>query len=400
MPAPLPDYPHLHFRRCWSLTDQTLLNLGRCTALIESLSGLPIDPELQRHLRQVSFQRGAHATTAIEGNTLSEEELRMVVEGRSLPPSREYQAREVQNAIEAMNWIWSEVNLNRNCKLTSSGLLEEFNRRIGQNLGMLYDGVPGRFRTDRRHVGRYLTPPPEAVPQLVDEFCDWLRQEFGSHTGRQPMQEAIVQAIVAHIFFEWIHPFADGNGWTGRLLEFSILLRAGLPDIATHVLANHYNQTRNEYTAHFDSARKERSLTAFLGYAVQGLVDGLSATLNVVQNELFRLTWESLIFKRFSGYTDYRKRTVFRRRRALALAMPLEGEFSEMELLTRPQLGDYLQEYLGKGARVLKSDLQKLAELDLVEAAAEGRYRARTDQLWAHRVPRIESAAAPNAGPR
>jgi len=41
-----------------------------------------------------------------------------------------------------------------------------------------------------------------------------------------------------------IHPFGDSNGRTARLIEFYILLRAGLPDMVSHILSNHYNDTR------------------------------------------------------------------------------------------------------------------------------------------------------------
>ena len=97
-PYPLPDFPHLEFKRCWTLSESVNRNLGQCVAIVNCLGGVPVDPELQRELRTVSLQRGAVATTAIEGNTLSEAELQTVLSGKELPKSREYQAVEVLNA--------------------------------------------------------------------------------------------------------------------------------------------------------------------------------------------------------------------------------------------------------------------------------------------------------------
>lgn len=385
MPEELRDFPHLKFRRCWTISAETSFQLGRCAAIADSLAQLPVSPENQEQLKQVAFQRGAQATTAIEGNTITDEELRKLVERVPLPKSREYQAREVQNALDAMQMVWSRVVEGDGGEKLNARFIKECNRIIGKDLGALYDGVPGRLRADRRHVGRYLAPPPEKVPQLVEEYCDWLRREFPKRdTG--DMSSVIVEAIVAHVFFEWIHPFADGNGRTGRLLEFYLLLQGGMPDIAAHVLANHYNLTRTEYAAHFEEARRQRDLTAFLNYSIQGLLDGLLETEATVRHMLFELTWKSLIYDRFAAYTDYHKRSIFRRRRALALAMPIGGEFSVNELLVQSasKLGDHLQEYLGKDFRTLIADLKKIAELGLVRVEGRNRYVANTQLLKSH----------------
>jgi hypothetical protein len=58
----------------------------------------------------------------------------------------------------------------------------------------------------------------------------------------------LIAAVVAHVYFEWIHPFGDGNGRTGRLIELKLLLEAGVPQPAAHLLSNHYNATRPNIT--------------------------------------------------------------------------------------------------------------------------------------------------------
>lgn len=373
------DFPHLDFKRCWRLTEPLALNLGRCDGFAACLEDLPLDPAVQQELKAVSFERGAQASTAIEGNTLSDAELRQLLAGRPLPPSRQYQAREVHNVLGLMNELWSRVVVEGRIAPVTVDLLCEFNRAIGRELGPLYDGSPGRLRRDRRTVGRYLTPPPEAVPQLLKDFCAWLPAQFGPLTPNRPLSTAVVESIVAHVFFEWIHPFADGNGRTGRMLEFYILLCAGMPGIAAHVLANHYNLTRTEYTAHFDKARQKRDLTEFLDYAVQGFIDGLRATWARVQRETFRVAWEAFVYRTFEGYTDYQKRSIFKRRRQLALSMPLDRPFTLMELARSSD--ELAAAYLGKDQRALKADLEKVLELGLAERGDGETFRAATDRL-------------------
>ena len=57
---------------------------------------------------------------------------------------------------------------------------------------------------------------------------------------------AILRAITAHLYLIWIHPFGDGNGRLARLVEFTILLKSGIPSIAAHLLSNHYNATAEQ----------------------------------------------------------------------------------------------------------------------------------------------------------
>ena len=82
----------------------------------------------------------------------------------------------------------------------------------------------------------------------------------------------------------------------------------------------------------FDNARKKRSLTEFLGYAVQGLVDGLSEAWDKVRQHTFSMCWREHVFQTFSTYTDYHKIAIFKRRRELALSMPIDRIFTLMEL--------------------------------------------------------------------
>lgn len=129
------DYPHLEFCRCWTLTSQSLLNLGRCETYIKCFGELPIDPTVQTELRRVSLERGALATTAIEGNTLTVDELREMLAGKKLPESRAYQAQEVRNALDLMNQLWQDVVLAGKRQLLSVATICEFNRQVGKDLG-------------------------------------------------------------------------------------------------------------------------------------------------------------------------------------------------------------------------------------------------------------------------
>lgn len=121
----------------------------------------------------------------------------------------------------------------------------------------------GRLRTDQNWVGgtglspctaEYVPPPPELVSELMEDLCAYLSSDD---------HPATVQAALAHAQFETIHPFADGNGRTGRALIHVVLRRRGLaprfvPPISL-VLATHADDYIRSLTAYrYDGAADSR----------------------------------------------------------------------------------------------------------------------------------------------
>lgn len=380
------SYAHILFRRHWTVSEKARYELGQADAIIQGICGTPIRPEYHAKLLQVSLVKGARATTAIEGNTLSEDEVELVAQGESLAPSKEYQEIEVRNVLDAMNELLLEVTGAGQGQLVTPELTRRFHGLIGKDLGEHFDAIPGRFREDARIVGSYRCPRHEDVPELMSRLCKWLQQEFQFSTGEQIFADAVIQAIVTHVYVEWIHPFGDGNGRTGRLLEFYILLRAGNPDIASHILSNFYNETRPEYYRQIDKANSTRDLSAFIDYAVEGLRDGLLATLRTIQASQFDTTWRSFVYDKFAE-RPYTKKTVFKRRRELMLAFPLGRALraKEAAIVT----ADLARVYAKLSERTILRDLEMLTEMELLLREGE-QYTANMGSLrllMARRVP-------------
>ncbi len=334
--------------------------LGQCHSIVQQLCDVPLDPTDYEKLLRVELIKGAQATTAIEGNTLSDEEVKQVADGESLPPSKRYQEIEMRNMLEAMTTLRDEVTQGQT-NIIKPELLLRFHEMVGQDLGEYFDAIPGRYRGDERHVGPYKCPPYREVEKLVNDLCSWLGNEFRYPAGQQDFTLGVVEAIVAHVYLEWIHPFGDGNGRTGRMLEFYILLRAGTPDIAAAVLSNHYNLTRPEYYRQLDNASKKNDLTSFLNYAIQGFRDGLQGVLNVVTVGQFRTVWRSYIYDVFSHMTINQ---AFKRRRQLILEMPLDTA------LTRDQMvetnANIIKQYANLSTRTIARDIDILIEAELL----------------------------------
>lgn len=371
-------FRHLQFKKIWELTSKSYSLLGQCEAYVDAISNTPILPKHRSELLQVALVKGAQATTAIEGNTLSEEEIEKIFDGSHLPPSKEYQEHEVKNIIDAFNVLLNEVISNDRNDLITQDLIRRFHEMVGRGLGENFDAEPGRFRSDSRVVGRYRCPDYRDVPDLINQYCKWLRSEFHYENG-QTFGDTVIQAIVAHINLEWIHPFGDGNGRTGRLLEFYILLRGGLPDIASHILSNHYNQTRPEYYRHFDDARHKCDLTSFIEYALLGFRDGLKETLQVIHKSQFEVTWSKYVYDAFKKRKMTNKR-VFNRQRNLALSIPHNKSFTVSEIiLATPEIA---RDYANIQRRTVLSDLNLLVDMKVLTKQGSGEFRANREVIW------------------
>ncbi|HNK99189.1 MAG TPA: Fic family protein, partial [Chitinophagales bacterium] len=298
-----------------------------------------------------------------------------VIAGEDLPPSQGYQQREVKNVVDALNSILFDVLDGQANKLISKELILTFHQLIGKNLGETFAAIPGKFRNNEVIVNRYRCPDHRDVEPLIDKLCAWMQDEFAFGKKRQAFHNVLIQAIVCHVYLEWIHPFSDGNGRTGRLLEFYILIRGGNPDIASHILSNYYNQTRPQYYYYLDKAAKDESLTSFIEYALVGYRDGLQGKLKEIQNSQFENTWQRHVYDTFDNLKNTKRNVVFRRQRRLALNLPLKKEFSAEEVgeISIP----LAKLYGGISLKTIQRDLNKLEQIELIKREGK-RYHTNT----------------------
>lgn len=343
--------------------------LGEGRSKIAHIAGSLLNPTVAREMHIVYLTKGALATTAIEGNTLSEEEARRRVENDlDLPPSREYLGREIDNVITAYNEISDELVAGAAPPMSRT-TIENYNRLILAGLELEEGVVPGEIPAHPVAVGGYLGAPREDCEFLLERLSEWLNGP--DFTARDPSWElpmAILKAIIAHLYVAWIHPFGDGNGRTARLMELRILLEAGVPTPATHLLSNHYNQTRTEYYRQLrDASRGDGGILPFVRYALQGFVDGLQEQLETIRAQQFADRWEQYVYQQFGRTTTPARM----RQRQLVLEMSkVDGPFSKSELRTLST--GLVEMYHGKTGKTLTRDVNALLEMGLVRRQGAG----------------------------
>lgn len=371
MRAYLESHPWITFKATDinSLDAKLWMLLGEALSKCDHLAGVPLRPEVARHLYEVTLVKGAQATTAIEGNTLTEDQVAGILHGTfNAPPSRAYQEREVKNVLNALTSINQQVMRGDIPKITPE-LIGDFNRQVLEGTEYEPHVVPGEARDYSVGVASYRGAPAEDCQYLLDRLAEWLEGDtFQSEDPEIQFALAVASAIYAHLYIAWIHPFGDGNGRTARLLEFLILARCGMvPLPAAHLLSNHYNLTRDQYYRELGEASRTSKTTKFLGYATQGLVDGIQDQIDQVRDQQFNVTWINYVHETMGQFASSHTKD---RQRSLVLAMPSGVVVLRNDL---PGLTPKLAALYAKaGPRTLSRDLNRLRDVGLVVKRPKG----------------------------
>ena len=226
--------------------------LGEICELVGRLS-VPAQGDDLR-LRRLNRIRTIQGSLAIEGNTLSEEQITAIMDGRRVvAPPREIQ--EARNAIEVYDRLeqwdpYREADMLSAHEIMMRGLMD----------------FPGRYRTGGVGVmgGKeviHVAPPAGRVPVLMRDLFDWLNR-----SERHPL----VASSVFHYEFEFIHPFADGNGRMGRLWQTLILARWN-PIFAITPVESMVHARQQEYYGAIGQSTKMSDSAPFVEFMLEAI---------------------------------------------------------------------------------------------------------------------------------
>ena len=292
--------------------------LNRVAAISEAIGRLTVLADQVRalRLRRINRIRTIHGSLAIEGNTLSEAQITAILEGkRIIAPPREVQ--EVKNALAAYDRFdtWkpeAETDLLEAHRILMSGLIDE--------AGMYRHGGVG-VMAGRQVI--HMAPPADRVPQLMADLFRWL-----AATDAHPL----ITSSVFHYEFEFIHPFADGNGRMGRLWQSLILARWNplFADIPVESLI--FEHQAEYYQAIQESTQKTDS-APFITFMLRMILDTVTTSTPQVSPQVTPQVGELLAA--FHGEMG---------REALQSVLGLSDRKSFRERYLKPALADGLIE--------------------------------------------------------
>lgn len=243
----------------FSITPTLLSIVEEIAVLRNRIQGAAVEVSWIPALQKDTRARNVHASTAIEGNPLTLEQVRALEEGRVLAAADPRSEREVLNYFAGMRYVEkhaAKVKLRHEDVFALHQILAD---------GVMDQGEAGRYRSIAVRVGRFVPPTPEEVSGLMFELLQWWNQSAAE------LSPTLSSAIL-HYRFEAIHPFADGNGRTGRALALWELYRRGFD--THHILSvdEYYWEDRPRYYAALQAVRREgEDLTSWLEYCAEGL---------------------------------------------------------------------------------------------------------------------------------
>ena len=243
----------------FSITPKLLSQVEIVAALRERILGAMVELSWMPALQKDTRTRNVHASTAIEGNPLTLEQVRAVEEGREPAASDPRSRREVVNYFAGLRYV--EKNAAK--KTIRHEDLFNLHRILAGEV--MDQGEAGRYRSIAVRVGNYLPPTPNEVSGLMFELLDWWNKRS---TGLSP----VLSSAILHYRFEAIHPFADGNGRTGRALALWELYRRGFDTHHIFSVDEYYWEDRPRYYAALEAVRHAgEDLTSWLEYCAEGL---------------------------------------------------------------------------------------------------------------------------------
>ncbi|MBR3981381.1 MAG: Fic family protein [Bacteroidales bacterium] len=210
------------------------------------------------HLRKENRIKTIQSSLAIENNTLSVEQVTAIIEGKRVLGAPN-EIKEVKNAVDAYELLFElnpfkEKDLLRAHKLMMSDLVRENGRFRSGGVGVF--GEQGLV---------HLAPPAIRVPSLIGDLLHWAKT-----TKTHPL----ICSCVFHYEFEFIHPFADGNGRMGRMWQ-TLLLMQWNPIFAWIPVETIVKEHQQEYYNAIALCDKQGESTSFVSFMLRCLYSAL-----------------------------------------------------------------------------------------------------------------------------
>lgn len=225
----------------------------------------PLPKHTFQSLREKLFLEWTYNSNAIEGNTLTINETKVVLEGITVGGKTLREHLEVINHQEAIFYVEDIV---KNDEPFSEWQIRNLHRLVLKAIDDRYAGV---YRDQQVYISEatHTPPPPIIIQEKMDRLMNWYNKEAQN-------LHPIERGIMLHVIFVGIHPFIDGNGRTSRLLLNLELMKAGYPPIIIRV------ENRLAYYNALDKAHTTEDYKDFIELVVKEVDNSLDLYLSAL----------------------------------------------------------------------------------------------------------------------
>ncbi|MCR4305511.1 MAG: Fic family protein [Candidatus Daviesbacteria bacterium] len=282
----------------YSITNKILKDIGIVEAAREVIMNAPLVPAWEAKFRKEAMERTVHHGTRLEGNPLSPEEVRDVLEGEEVI-ARDRDVQEVinyRNVLKFIDGVHTQIGSSGSYSFTIETILEMHRLTTDK---ILAPESSGQFRLRQVVIKNtktdqvsYTPPPAVEVPYLVEDLINWINSDEGR--GIHP----IIKAGIIHYELARIHPFVDGNGRVARAVATLILFLDNYDIRKFFSFEEYFDENPMQYYLTLQAVSNqlvldthERDLTPWLEY----FVEGVAIELNRVKEKVQRISVDARI---------------------------------------------------------------------------------------------------------
>ncbi|MCA9372516.1 Fic family protein [Candidatus Woesebacteria bacterium] len=270
------------FKSTYQLTSGLLNNLTTIERLYGQLEALRIPQKLELNLERDNLVKSSYISNSIEGNPLSLLEVANLLLDERVPANRD--EKEVKNYFDILKSLGEDAD-----RPFSLNTIQELHGRLMKGTN---DDIAGQIRDRKVVVGGYSTK--NGVPELkvkheppfhTQQEIERALQEVIAWNKEDSTTPAVLKTGIFHHQYVYIHPFADGNGRTCRLLTALLLLTSNYQINKYFVLDDFYDIDRFQYSDKLSTADKGDK-TEWLEYFTDGMKYSLQSALGRVSNAM------------------------------------------------------------------------------------------------------------------
>lgn len=252
IPDPLPPLnpPLLLNSEMMMLYGEAMLELGKLTEMANRL------PNIERFIKAYVIKE-ALLSSAIEGIHTS------MLEVFTSPLTEQRAKKDTQLVMNYTKALAIALSLIRKQGLPiSTRVLLQAHEALMQ-MGEGDKSDPGKYRRQAVRVGQLIPPPPQEVPELMGHL-----EQFMNMSDSLP---PLIKAGLAHVQFETIHPFLDGNGRIGRLLIILMLVEHKILSEPILYLSYYFKRHHSEYYERLDAVRTKGDFEGWITYYLKAM---------------------------------------------------------------------------------------------------------------------------------
>ena len=282
----------------YTITNKILKDIGIVEASKEVIMHAPLVPAWEAKFRREAMERTVHHGTHLEGNALSSEEVKDVLEGTEVV-ARDRDVQEVinyRNVLKFIDAVQAQIGSSGAYNFTLETILE-IHRLTTEKI--LPEQSTGKFRL-RQVVIRntktgqisYTPPPSVEVPYLIEDLVNWINSDEAK------LIHPVIKAGIIHYEIARIHPFVDGNGRVARSVATLVMFLDGYDIRKFFSFEEYFDENPMQYYLTLQAVSNqlvldthERDLTPWLEY----FTEGVAIELNRVKEKVQRISVDARI---------------------------------------------------------------------------------------------------------